>query len=345
MNFPRYIFATVLCYLLVLSHLAAQDQPAQVTGTVLDENETPLPFANVFLLDAVKKELVTGAITDEAGDFFLSASANQPLILGVSTIGYDPFNSQPFQLKPEEKKEFGTILLTVQISGLDEVTVRAVRPDVLIQADKTVVNVEGTVMAEGNSALDVINRSPGVFVDADGTINLNGRTGVIVLVDDRQTYMSAEDLANFLRAMPADNIRSIEVIQNPPAKYDAEGAAGVINLVLKKNTLNGTNGNLHVGSQYNGIHTPSAGATVNVKNNKWTSNASLNYNEFGRFLDLEIFRRFQLENGLSEFDQEARLKLLRKNVFFFRRNRLPNQRKPFPGNQSAGFVPKRNRRW
>ncbi|MDN3687585.1 outer membrane beta-barrel protein [Cyclobacterium jeungdonense] len=316
MNFSRYIFATVLFYLLGLSHLAAQDLPAQVAGTVLDENEAPLPFANVFLLDAVEKELVTGAITDEAGNFYLPATTSLPLTLGVSTIGYDTFNSQPFQLKPGEKKNFGTIQLTVQVSGLDEVTVRAARPDVLIQADKTVVTVEGTVMAEGNSALDVIGRSPGVFVDADGNINLNGRTGVIVLVDDRQTYMSAEDLANFLRAMPADNIRSIEVIQNPPAKYDAEGAAGVINLVLKKNTLNGTNGNIHVGSQYNGIHTPSAGATLNVKNNKWTSNASLNYNEFGRFLDLEIFRRFQLENGLSEFDQEARLKLLRKNLFF-----------------------------
>ncbi len=316
MNFTRYIFATVFFYLLGLSHLAAQDQPAQVAGTVFDEKEAPMPFANVFLLDAADGELVTGAITDEAGNFYLPAATKLPLTLGVSTIGYNTYTSEPFQLKPGEQKNVGTIRLTVQVSALDEVTVKAARPDVLIQADKTVVNVEGTVMAEGNSALDVIGRSPGVFVDADGNINLNGRTGVIVLVDDRQTYMSAEDLANFLRAMPADNVRSIEVIQNPPAKYDAEGAAGVINLVLKKNNLNGTNGNIHAGSQYNGLHTPSAGTTLNVKNNKWTSNISLNYNQFGRFLDLDIFRRFQLDNGLSEFDQEARLKLLNKNLFF-----------------------------
>lgn len=316
MNFTRYIFATVFFYLLGLSHLAAQDQTAQVAGTVLDENETPLPFTNVFLLDAGEKQLITGAITDEQGNFYLSTSARLSVILGVSTIGYDSFHSKPFQLKPGEKKNFSTIRLAVQVSGLEEVTVRAARPDVLIQADKTVVNVEGTVMAEGNNALDVIGRSPGVFVDADGNINLNGRTGVIVLIDDRQTYMSAEDLAHFLRSMPADNIRSIEVIQNPPAKYDAEGAAGVLNLVLKKNNLNGTNGNIHLGSQYNGLHMPSGGATLNVKNNKWTSNVSLNYNQFGRFLDLDILRRFQLENGLSEFDQEARLKLLSKNLFF-----------------------------
>lgn len=106
--------------------------------------------------------------------------------------------------------------------------------------------------------MDVIGRSPGVFVDADENINLNGKSGVMVLLDDRQTYMSAKDLADFLRAMPADNIHSIEVINNPPAKYDAEGAAGLINLVLKRNTYNGINGNLNIGNQFNGIHLPSA---------------------------------------------------------------------------------------
>lgn len=150
------------------------------------------------------------------------------------------------------------------MASLDEVEVRAARPNVLIQADKTVVNIEGTAMAEGNNALDVVGRSPGVYVDADGNINLNGKSGVMVLLDDRQTYMSAKDLADFLRAMPADNIQSIEVINNPPAKYDAEGAAGLINLVLK-NTYNGVNGNLHIGHQYNGIHTPSVGGTINLQ--------------------------------------------------------------------------------
>jgi hypothetical protein len=116
--------------------------------------------------------------------------------------------------------------------------------------------------------------------------------------------------------MPADNIKSIEVINNPPARFDAEGAAGVLNLKLKKNTYNGTNGNIQIGNQYNGLYAPFGGATINIKRGKWTSNASLNYNEWSRFSDLDIFRRFQLENGLSEFDQTARLKLIRKNLFF-----------------------------
>lgn len=316
MNVTRHIFITAFFFLLGFSHLAAQDPTATVSGTIRDDAGAPVPYANVVLLDAATGELVIGTVSEEGGGFLLSAPALRELTLSISSIGLESFRSEAFRLDPGTKKDFGSLRLGSELAGLDEVTVRAARPNVVIQADKTVVTVEGTVLAEGNTALDVIGRSPGVFVDADGNIQLNGRTGLIVLIDDRQTYMSAADLANFLRAMPADNIRSIEVIQNPPAKYDAEGAAGVINLVLKKNTINGTHGNLHAGSQFNGLHTPSAGATLNVKKDKWTSNVGLNYNQWGRFTDLEILRRFQLENGLSAFDQEARLKLLRNNLFF-----------------------------
>jgi len=316
MNLKKHLFATALLFLLGWSHLAAQQPSATVIGTLIDEKGDPLPFANVVLLEMPSEALVTAVISDEAGHFTLQTNVIKEVSLSISTLGFSPFRSKPFLLEAGLEKDFGKIQLTDEMSALDEVTVNAAKPNVLVQADKTIVNVAGTVMAEGNTVLDVVGRSPGVFVDADGNISLNGRSGVIVLIDERQTYMSASDLANFLRAMPADNILSIEVISNPPAKYDAEGAAGVINLVLKKNNFNGTNGNIHIGNQYNGLHTPSAGATLNVKRNKWTSNASLNYNEWGRFIDLDILRRFQLENGLSEFDQEARLKLLRNNLFF-----------------------------
>src|SRR5690606_21528546 len=136
--------------------------------------------------------------------------------------GFITLKSGEIELSPGMKRDLGILEIKEEVSALQEVTVRSPRPDVIIEADKTIINIEGTVMAAGNTALDVIGRSPGVYVDADGNINLNGRSGVIVLLDDRQTYMSAEELANFLRAMPADNIKSIEVISNPSAKFDAE---------------------------------------------------------------------------------------------------------------------------
>ena len=316
MKLHQQLCITLVLFLMGLSHVVVAQDNSTLLGQIKETNGNGLPFANIALVKADNGELITGAVSDDQGKFTLSTKATGKAVLSVSSIGFVTYTSEEFELKPGLKKDLGIVEIEEELTALDEVTVKSSRPDVIIEADRTIVNIEGTVLAEGNTALDVVGRSPGVYVDADGNINLNGRSGVIVLLDDRQTYMSAEDLANFLRAMPADNIKSIEVISNPPAKFDAEGAAGVLNIKLKKNTYNGTNGNVQAGNQYNGLWAPFGGATVNVKRGKWTTNASLNYNEWSRFNDLDIFRRFQLENGLSEFDQTARLKLIRKNIFF-----------------------------
>jgi len=316
MKLHHQLCITLVLFLMGMSHVVVAQDQSTLLGQVKEANGNGLPYANIALIKADNGDLITGAVSDENGKFTISTSASGKAKLSISSIGFLTLESEEIDLKPGFQKNFGSLEIKEELSSLDEVTVQSSRPDVIIEADRTIVNIEGTVLAEGNTALDVIGRSPGVYVDADGNINLNGRSGVIVLLDDRQTYMSAEDLANFLRAMPADNIKSIEVINNPPAKFDAEGAAGVLNIKLKKNTYNGTNGNIQAGNQYNGLWAPFGGATVNIKRGKWTTNASLNYNEWSRFNDLDIFRRFQLENGLSEFDQSARLKLIRKNIFF-----------------------------
>jgi hypothetical protein len=120
-------------------------------------------------------------------------------------------------------------------------------------------------------------------------------------------YMSAADLTSFLRSMSADNIKSIEVITSPSARFDAEGAAGVINIQLKKNTVDGVFGNVMLGGQYNGKATPNTGLTLNVKKGKWTTNGTFNYNEYVEINDLEITRNFQVEGGKSTFLQESRI--------------------------------------
>jgi hypothetical protein len=120
-------------------------------------------------------------------------------------------------------------------------------------------------------------------------------------------YMSAADLTSFLRSMSADNIKSIEVITSPSARFDAEGAAGVINIQLKKNTVDGVFGNVMLGGQYNGKAAPNTGLTLNVKKGKWTTNGTFNYNEYVEINDLEITRNFQVEGGKSTFLQESRI--------------------------------------
>ncbi|QDH78910.1 TonB-dependent receptor [Echinicola soli] len=310
-----YQICTVLFFFLLATGHTVARQSSELKGRVEDAEGAVLPFANVSVLEEGAERMVVGAVSDEKGAFSISTSKTGRVVLSISSIGYKTYRSEPFVLEEGMEKDFGTVKVEEEATSLDAVEVRSSRPEVTIEADRTIVNVEGTVMAEGSTALDVVGRSPGVYVDADGNINLNGRTGVIVLIDDRQTYMSAKDLANFLRAMPADNIKSIEVINNPPAKYDAEGAAGVLNIKLKKNDYNGMNGSLQAGNYYNGRHAPFAGGSLNLKRGKWTTNVSLNYNTWVRDIDLQILRRFKEENGTAVFDQDALLKLGGENLF------------------------------
>lgn len=315
MKTTNLLFLTFLTYLLGVSNLAAKEI-SQISGKITDQNEQSVPYANVALIDATSGNLVDGAVSDENGAFLIESTKTAKVKLVISSIGFTQFESMVFELAPGLIKDFGTLTIQDEMTGLDEVTVKSSRPEIIIHPDKTVINVEGTVMAEGSNALDVIGRSPGIYVDQDGIINLNGRTGVTVMINDRLTYMSATDLANFLRAMPADNIKSIEVINNPSARFDAEGSAGVINIKLKKNTVDGVFGNIQAGALYNGQWLPNTGVTLNVKKGKWSTNANLSYNYFGNFNDLEINRNFELPEGVSKFSQGSRITTRNKNLFF-----------------------------
>lgn len=307
MKTSTFLFLSMLIYFLGISNLAATPKEvAKITGKITDQKGEAVPYANVALI-LLDGALVDGAVSDENGNFLIESTRTAKVKLVVSSIGYASFSSDPFDLIPGKNKDFGTLTISDEMTGLDEVTIKASRPEIIIEPDKTIINVEGTVMAEGSNALDVIGRSPGIYVDQDGNINLNGRTGATVMINDRPTYMSAIDLANFLRSMSADNIKSIEVINNPSSRFDAEGSAGVINIQLKKNNIDGVFGNIQVGSQYNGQYAPTAGMTLNVKKGKWSTNGTFNYNEFAQFNDLEINRNFALEQGISSFYQDSRI--------------------------------------
>jgi hypothetical protein len=307
MKTRHFLFLAFFVYLLGMSTLAAQSNPsALLRGTITNQKGEPVPYANAALLSP-EGVLLEGAVTDEAGNFSIATAKTARVKLVVSSLGYTSFTSEEFELQAGLQKDFGKIILADEVTGLDEVTVKASRPQIIIEPDKTIVNVEGTVMAEGANALDVLGRSPGVFITSDGSINLNGRTGVTVMINDRPMYMSVADLTSFLRSMPADNIKSIEVMTSPSARFDAEGAAGVINIQLKKNTVDGVFGNVMIGGRYNGKAAPNAGVTLNVKKGKWTSNGTFNYNENVEINDLEIERNFQVEGGKSTFLQDSRI--------------------------------------
>lgn len=315
MKTTNFIFLTLFIYLLGISNLAAKEI-SRISGKVMDQKGQAVAYANVALIAVEGAGLVDGAVSDEDGNFLIESVKSSSVKLVISSIGFKQFESESFALTPGLEKNMGNLTIEDEMTGLEEVTVKATRPEIIIEADKTIVNVEGTVMAEGSNAFDVIGRSPGVYVDQDGNIILNGRTGVTVMINDRPTYMSALDLSNFLRSMPAENIKSIEVINNPSSRFDAEGSAGVINIRLKKNTVDGMFGNVQLGGQYNGLWAPISGISLNVKKGKWSTNANLNYNHYANVNQLEIERNFTFEDGTSNFNQESEISQRNKNLFF-----------------------------
>ncbi len=151
--------------------------------------------------------------------------------------------------------------------ALKEVTVTAKMPPIKHKIDRIIVNVDGMITAAGSNALEILSKSPGVFVDMDGNIQLNGKGGVLVLIDDKPTYLSAQDLAAYLRSLPAGMVEKIELISNPPARYDASGSA-VINLQLKKNKTPGFNGNMSIGYNQGAYARSNDALNINYRHNK-----------------------------------------------------------------------------
>ena len=152
---------------------------------------------------------------------------------------------------PNITKDFGNIGLKSESKTLQEVSITALRPTITMKADRMVVSVEGTAMAAGTNAYSVLAKAPGVFIDPEGNIQLNGRSGVTVMIDGRLTFLSARDLRSMLEGMSAENLKNIEIITNPSAKYDAEGTSGILNINLKKNTQRGMNGSLYSNLAFN----------------------------------------------------------------------------------------------
>src|SRR5690606_33454287 len=166
-----------------------------------------------------------------------------------------------------------------------------------------VVNVENSTLAAGNTAMDILGRSPGLTVDNDVIISFMGKQGVTVMMDGKQTYLSAEQLANFLRNTDGNTIKSIELITNPSSKYDASGTAGMINIVLKKNRLAGTNGTFTLGAGYGFGHKANTSVNLNHKVGDINVFGTYSYMNNRGGNEFDIFRSIVQESGNTDFQQ------------------------------------------
>ncbi|MGB8194604.1 MAG: TonB-dependent receptor, partial [Chitinophagaceae bacterium] len=279
----------------------------KLTGTISDENQKGIDGATISLLRGKDGGLVKVAVTNKSGSYEFEKLANGEYMISVTVTGYVKKNSEKFTITPENTSiNLPALQLTIAPKSLSAVTVTSKRPLIENKIDRTVVNVDAAPTNAGATALEVLEKSPGISVDNDGNISLKGKQGVIVMMDGKPTYLSATDLANILRNMPASSLDQIEIMTNPPAKYDASGNSGIINIKTKKSRNEGFNGSFTTGGTIgifkrgNSTLFPvrsSESLNMNYRKGRFNVFGNLNYNYNENKSELNLTRRLYNDHG------------------------------------------------
>ncbi len=236
----RFPAITVLLFLLFI-HSYGQT-PTKLVGVVKDAAGKGLPAANVIVLKSADSSFIKADITENDGRYEIVLTIGGNYILNCNATGYKQQFSAPVSVAEGGTSHVPDMVLNKNDVKLNEVTVTSKKQMIEVKADKVVFNVENSINATGNNALELLQKSPGVVIDNNENISLKGKNGVKIFIDGRMTQLDSKELAAYLKGINSSDIEAIEMISNPSAKYDASGNAGIINFKLKKNKKFGANG-------------------------------------------------------------------------------------------------------
>ncbi|MDJ1468692.1 TonB-dependent receptor domain-containing protein [Xanthocytophaga flava] len=236
------LFTFTLCLTTAFAQTASAPKGnGKITGVILDStNRQAVSFASVSLLNPATNKPVDGVVSDDKGKFTLSKIADGKYTLSIFFVGYQTKVVPGITISDKNDNiDLGTILVSPSVQLLKEVTVEAQRNIIEEKVDRTVYNAENDATNKGGDATDVLRKVPMLSVDLDGNVSLRGSQNIKVLINNRPSTITAGSVADALKQIPSDLIKSVEVITSPSAKYDAEGSGGIINIITKKNTLSG----------------------------------------------------------------------------------------------------------
>ncbi|RUT67912.1 TonB-dependent receptor [Flavobacterium cupreum] len=302
----KYVLELVVFFILIsVSSVKAQD--LSVSGAVLTKEGKPLNYATVSLINAKDSALMETAFSDANGIYkFMPLKAGE-YIVSVEAIGFNTKTSLPF-LYALTQVVVDTITIEESSENLKEVVVTTSKPTIERKDNRMVINVAGSVLAAGNNAIDILERAPGVSVDRDGNISLNGKAGVTVMINDKLSYLSNSQLAGMLRSTNGNTIQAIEIMTNPSSKYDASGNSGIINIRLKKNKENGFNGSLILGVGHGHYVSDNASLSLNAKTGNLNSFANISRINDKKFINLSSDRIIDSSGFKTIYSQKSSIK-------------------------------------
>ena len=251
------------------------------------------------------------SVCDKDGRFVFESIGTGTYLISASSVGHLNSYTKPFDYNSGSSIYLNNITLSSQSKDLKEVSVVGRKPFIEQKADRMVVNVDAPPANAGSSAMDILEKSPGVSVDKDGNISLKGKQGVTIMIDNKPTYLSATDLANYLKSLPSSAIDQLEIMTNPSAKYDAAGNSGIINIKTKKNKAKGFNGSVTL-THTQGVYPKPAGSlNLNYRTGKANFFLNAGYTRWEGFQTLDINRKYLDINSkaiTSIFSQESNMK-------------------------------------
>tara|TARA_B100002049_G_scaffold236741_1_gene224380 strand:- start:1484 stop:3895 length:2412 start_codon:yes stop_codon:yes gene_type:complete len=293
---------TLLLFFLFISTIAV-GQGITVTGQVIEQDtQETLPFVTVSIFDATSLNIVTGTVTNESGQFTVELPTGNYL-LKISFVGFETLERKITAGGLNPIFDLGKIELAASSESLDEVAIVAKRTTVSSDLDKKSFSLDDNVAQSGGSVLDAMKTMPGVTFDQEGKVVLRGSDKVVVLIDGKQSSLTGFGNQKGLSNIPAANIERIEIINNPSAKYDANGFAGIVNIIYKEEKQKGLNGDLGVSSGLGVLSkrkkdTPTDFGSYSI-NPKLIPSLNLNYRteKLNYFLQTEIILQEALPNN------------------------------------------------
>ncbi|WP_412467599.1 outer membrane beta-barrel protein [Pedobacter sp. KLB.chiD] len=283
-----------------------QSLQPKIYGRVLDAEGKNIEFATVALLkDSV---LFKTTFTEKDGLFSFDQLGYGKYLIKISVVGSPIYQTDTLVLTADHSIiALPDIKIKTGATDLKEVTISGQKAFVERKIDRTVVNVDALISNAGSTALDVLSKSPGVNVDQNGVISLKGKNGVTIFIDDKPTYLSGSDLENYLRSLPSSALDQIELMTNPPAKYDAAGNGGVINIKTRKTKSAGFNGGINLSLNQGELSRSNNSFNFNYRKDKVNVFGNLSYNLNNSFTDLDLNRKYKNADGSAKsyFNQNS----------------------------------------
>lgn len=281
-----------ICFILIPTAIFAESTTI-VRGRVTDSKNRPIEFATATLLNSSTKELFKGQICNGKGEFVIEKVKSGEYILAVTMVGYSKSESEKLTIDPKSSKVVEkNVILTESSHQLGSVEVVSKKKYIEQTVDKVIINPEASITSASESVYEILKKLPGVTIDNNDNISLKGKQGVMVLLDEKPTYVSADQLATLLKSMQGKSIDRIEIMENPPARYDAEGNSGIINIKTKHNRAPGFNGNVNTGLNITNKLCENGGFDLNMNFGKLNIYGNYSFYDWRRWNALDATRRF-----------------------------------------------------